>query len=220
MDFFYDIFNKYSSNIVEGAITVNDIKNIDDPTKKKFYQKIRDIEGLVGTRNTEDGAGNVVAGSGFLEAITPGDGTTWSGTSSLVDNDLSDFITDIDTEIGELKKLVDDNFPTNDELDDSEFHSERLAKNSKYYEERYRALRDTTYYILIFTLITVSISILSSREIIPLSIGNILIPIIVGLFLMYLVYSYFDIQMRSQVNFDEYNFNRPGFYDRDNRGDD
>lgn len=215
---FYDIFNKYSSNVVEGATTIS------DPTKKLFKEKIDDIEELVGTRNTKDDAGNVDAGSGFLAYITPdttGSGVNkWEGEYSTVDASLNTFITDLATEITALRKLVDDNFPTNAEINDTEFHSERLAKNSKYYEERYRALRDTTYYILIFTLITVSISILSSREIIPLSIGNILIPIIVGLFLMYLVYSYFDIQMRSQVNFDEYNFNRPGFYDRDNRGDD
>jgi hypothetical protein len=214
---FYDIFNKYSSNVVEGVTTIT-------AQKAKIKTKITDIEDLVGKRNTEDSDGTVVNGIGFLAHITPDTSQTgvsvWTGNYLNSDASLNTFITDLATEITELRTLVDNGCPTSDEVDGTEFHSERLAKNSKYYEERYRALRDTTYYILIFTLITVSISILSSREIIPLSIGNILIPIIVGLFLMYLVYSYFDIQMRSQVNFDEYNFNRPGFNDRDNRGDD
>ena len=105
-----------------------------------------------------------------------------------------------------------------DYLDASRFHSKRLAQNSRYYEKRYEGYRNTAQIVLIATIIFVIISLISSYGIIPSSISTVLVPLMVGCFIFYLAYLYFDIAMRTQTDYDEYNFNRPGMDDRDNVG--
>ncbi len=105
-----------------------------------------------------------------------------------------------------------------DYLDASRFHSKRLAQNSRYYEKRYEDYRNTAQIVLIATIIFVIISLISSYGIIPSSISTVLVPLMVGCFVFYLAYLYFDIAMRTQTDYDEYNFNRPGMDDRDNVG--
>ena len=102
--------------------------------------------------------------------------------------------------------------------DQTEFHSKRLAQNSRYYEKRYEGYRNTAQIVLIATIIFVIISLISSYGIIPSSISTVLVPLMVGCFVFYLAYLYFDIAMRTQTDNDEYNFNRPGMDDRDNVG--
>lgn len=101
---------------------------------------------------------------------------------------------------------------------DSEKHEKtRIVQNSKYFEKRYRDLREIMRVIMIGTFIFVFLSILSSRGFIPSVFGNYVIPILVGCFLFYLIYKYFDVAMRNHMNYDEYNFNIPDFKNRINK---
>ena len=119
----------------------------------------------------------------------------------------------------DAQRAADDAAATaEDYLDASRFHSKRLAQNSRYYEKRYEGYRNTAQIVLIATIIFVIISLISSYGIIPSSISTVLVPLMVGCFVFYLAYLYFDIAMRTQTDYDEYNFNRPGMDDRDNVG--
>ena len=119
----------------------------------------------------------------------------------------------------DAQRAADDAAATaEDYLDASRFHSKRLAQNSRYYEKRYEGYRNTAQIVLIATIIFVIISLISSYGIIPSSISTVLVPLMVGCFIFYLAYLYFDIAMRTQTDYDEYNFNRPGMDDRDNVG--
>lgn len=126
-------------------------------------------------------------------------------------------VDDLTTAINTIKTKLEatDNGLT---ADQTEFHSKRLAQNSRYYEKRYESYRNTAQTVLIATVIFVIISLISSYGLIPSSISTVLIPLMVGCFVFYLAYLYFDIAMRTHTDFDEYNFNRPGMDDRDNVG--
>tara|TARA_Y100000992_G_C21271387_1_gene497074 strand:- start:997 stop:1461 length:465 start_codon:yes stop_codon:yes gene_type:complete len=116
-----------------------------------------------------------------------------------------------DNDILALKELVLE--PT-----DSEKHEKsRLVQNSVYFEKRYRDLKEITKVIMFGTFIFVILTVLSSRGFLPSFFGSYIIPIFVGCFLFYLVFRYFDVAMRNQINYDDYNFNIPDFKNRVNK---
>ena len=153
-----------------------------------------------------------------LQTHVEGNPPTATEVSALND-DLGVAISAIETASANAQSVANDAAATaEDYLGASRFHSKRLAQNSRYYEKRYEDYRNTAQIVLIATIIFVIISLISSYGIIPSSISTVLVPLMVGCFVFYLAYLYFDIAMRTQTDYDEYNFNRPGMDDRDNVG--
>jgi len=101
---------------------------------------------------------------------------------------------------------------------DSEKHEKtRLVQNSVYFEKRYRDLKEITKVIMFGTFIFVILTVLSTRGFLPSVFASYIIPIFVGFFLFYLIFRYFDVAMRNQINYDDYNFNIPDFKNRVNK---
>ena len=113
--------------------------------------------------------------------------------------------------IAALKELVLE--PT----DDEKFERKRLVQNSRYFEKRYRDLREIMKVIMIASIIFAILTIMSTRGFLPRVFGTTIIPILVGLFIFYLVYIYFDVAMRNQINYDDYDFDIPDYKNRANQ---
>ena len=167
---------------------------------KEGHMNQSDIDSLVAPLNTIK-----IALQGYVEGIPP-----TAGEVSVLNSNMGTAINTIKTTLEATG--------TGLTADQTEFHSKRLAQNSRYYEKRYEGYRNTAQIVLIATIIFVIISLISSYGIIPSSISTVLVPLMVGCFVFYLAYLYFDIAMRTQTDYDEYNFNRPGMNDRDNVG--
>ena len=116
-----------------------------------------------------------------------------------------------DPDIIALKELVLE--PT----DDEKFERKRLVQNSRYFEKRYRDLREIMKVIMIASIIFAILTIMSTRGFLPRVFGTTIIPILVGLFIFYLVYRYFDVAMRNQINYDDYDFDIPDYKNRANQ---
>lgn len=115
------------------------------------------------------------------------------------------------TAVNNLKELVLE--PT----DDEKFERKRLVQNSRYFEKRYRDLREIMKVIMIASIIFAILTIMSTRGFLPRVFGTTIIPILVGLFIFYLVYKYFDVAMRNQINYDDYDFDIPDYKNRANQ---
>ena len=113
--------------------------------------------------------------------------------------------------VNALKELVLE--PTEDE----KFERKRLVQNSRYFEKRYRDLREIMKVIMIASIIFAILTIMSTRGFLPRVFGTTIIPILVGLFIFYLVYRYFDVAMRNQINYDDYDFDIPDYKNRANQ---
>ena len=113
--------------------------------------------------------------------------------------------------VNNLKELVLE--PT----DDEKFERKRLVQNSRYFEKRYRDLREIMKVIMIASIIFAILTIMSTRGFLPRVFGTTIIPILVGLFIFYLVYRYFDVAMRNQINYDDYDFDIPDYKNRANQ---
>ena len=120
-------------------------------------------------------------------------------------------ISTTDPNIVALKELVLE--PT----DDEKFERKRLVQNSRYFEKRYRDLREIMKVIMIASIIFAILTIMSTRGFLPRVFGTTIIPILVGLFIFYLVYRYFDVAMRNQINYDDYDFDIPDYKNRANK---
>ena len=120
-------------------------------------------------------------------------------------------ISTTDNDITALKQLVLE--PT----DDEKFERKRLVQNSRYFEKRYRDLREIMKVIMIASIIFAILTIMSTRGFLPRVFGTTIIPILVGLFIFYLVYRYFDVAMRNQINYDDYDFDIPDYKNRANQ---
>ena len=114
-------------------------------------------------------------------------------------------------DVNDLKELVLE--PT----DDEKFERKRLVQNSRYFEKRYRDLREIMKVIMIASIIFAILTIMSTRGFLPRVFGTTIIPILVGLFIFYLVYRYFDVAMRNQINYDDYDFDIPDYKNRANQ---
>lgn len=125
-------------------------------------------------------------------------------------NDLPNS-TNMNADIAALKELVLE--PT----DDEKFERKRLVQNSRYFEKRYRDLREIMKVIMIASIIFAILTIMSTRGFLPRVFGTTIIPILVGLFIFYLVYRYFDVAMRNQINYDDYDFDIPDYKNRANQ---
>lgn len=117
----------------------------------------------------------------------------------------------MNADIAALKELVLE--PT----DDEKFERKRLVQNSRYFEKRYRDLREIMKVIMIASIIFAILTIMSTRGFLPRVFGTTIIPILVGLFIFYLVYRYFDVAMRNQINYDDYDFDIPDYKNRANQ---
>mgnify|MGYP001168086926 CR=1 FL=1 len=120
-------------------------------------------------------------------------------------------IDDYSGDVDGLKELVLE--PT----DDEKFERKRLVQNSRYFEKRYRDLREIMKVIMIASIIFAILTIMSTRGFLPRVFGTTIIPILVGLFIFYLVYRYFDVAMRNQINYDDYDFDIPDYKNRANQ---
>ena len=126
-------------------------------------------------------------------------------------NDLSNRDSITSDDVNDLKELVLE--PTEDE----KFERKRLVQNSRYFEKRYRDLREIMKVIMIASIIFAILTIMSTRGFLPRVFGTTIIPILVGLFIFYLVYRYFDVAMRNQINYDDYDFDIPDYKNRANQ---
>ena len=132
----------------------------------------------------------------------------------------------IETHIPLNKRRAIDNYSGNvaglkelvlEPTDDEKFERKRLVQNSRYFEKRYRDLREIMKVIMIASIIFAILTIMSTRGFLPRVFGTTIIPILVGLFIFYLVYRYFDVAMRNQINYDDYDFDIPDYKNRANQ---
>lgn len=95
-------------------------------------------------------------------------------------------------------------------LNAEKYNKLRMVEINTYYSKRYQALGYVTIVVIIFFLVALIINILTNRNIIPLSLANIVNPLLIGIAVFILIYAYYDILKRSNYNFDEYTWMKPG----------
>ena len=132
-----------------------------------------------------------------------------SGLSS-VKTDYQTVLTGLQGEVNALVSLRTDAIEEKEDeyktLVNEKQNKRRLVKNNKYYENRYMALSNIMYKVILILVGFTVLTWISNRGYLGESIPSIIIPILIALSLFYILKLYIDIQSRNSSDFDKYDF--------------
>lgn len=92
-------------------------------------------------------------------------------------------------------------------LDDNKNNKLRMVEINSYFGGRYREYSRLMKHVIYFAIPVLLLAILSRKGLIPGEISNVLISIIISIGILVLGYRVYDLSMRDNMNFDEYNWN-------------
>ena len=106
-------------------------------------------------------------------------------------------------------------------LDDNRNNKLRMVEINSYFGSRYREYSRLMKHVIYFAIPILLLAVLSRNGLLPGEIANVLISIIISLAVLVLGYRVYDLSMRDNMNFDEYNWNfNPNNVVVDNYSDD
>jgi hypothetical protein len=83
----------------------------------------------------------------------------------------------------------------------------RMVEINTYYGKRYQAQSSVMKLIIFICVLLLVLAILRKKDLLPESISNILLGIVITIGGLLIIYKVFDISRRDNMNFDEYNWN-------------